>query len=170
MARQRTHDMVIAARASPEGIAHGLAPDEVREWLEWSGAKLLSMTLASPVPRGYKSNWPSFAQDASVAYGYTAERLRPAMPSGKEIQLMDEILLLPGLVNDITQRRIVNSRALVRPVANTHLYSWSKLAHMLGMDRRKVVRLYLSGINEIIDRVPQPQAYTIRQRLLVLRT
>ena len=57
-----------------------LVADEVRQWLEWAGGMLLSMGLASPAPKEPHSAWPTFAQDATLAYGYSGERLRPARP------------------------------------------------------------------------------------------
>ena len=138
---------------------------EIKEWLEWAGAKLLSLRLASPAPQGYRSFWPDYADEANKAYGYTGNRLRAGLPNSKEIALMDEILLLPSLITDITVRRIVNARALVAPVANRHLYSWTKIAHLLHSSPRRMVVLHRSGLREIASRVPQDKADAIRQSI-----
>lgn len=149
-----------------------LQADELRLWLEWAGSMFLSMQLRSPLPRGAASSWPEYAQESIEAYGYTGERLRPAIPRGEEIALMDEMMKLPSLINDIHTRRIVNSRMLVRPISQRHLYSWSKLAFMLHTDPRKVVRLHTKGLEEIVTKLPAPQVYTFRRSAasLAIRT
>ena len=98
--------------------------------------------------------WPDYAQDKNTAYGYTDERLRAASPSGLEITLMDEILLLPEFIDDPLQRRIVGARSLVTPISQRHLYSWRKIAYMLHMDSRRVARLHHNGLGEIVECLP----------------
>lgn len=147
-----------------------VAPEEVREWLEWAGSKLLAMHISSPKPKGPHSSWPTFAQEAHLAYGYSGERLRPAQPRSTEIELMDKILEYPNLIRDITVRRIVNSRALVTPVSNRYLYSWSKLAFMLHRDRRTIIRLHYSGLCEITSCLPPEKIDTIRRLLPIIST
>lgn len=146
----------------------GLSPTEVKEWLEWAGAKLLSLRLASPAPSGYRSFWPDYPTDAAKAYGYTPNRLRASLPNSKEITLMDEILLLPSLVTDITVRRIINVRSLVAPVSNRNLYSWAKIAHLIHSSPRRVVILHRQGLREIALRVPQGKADAIRKSIAAL--
>lgn len=146
-----------------------VAPEEVKEWLEWGGSKLLALQVSSPKPKGPHTSWPDYA-DEWTAKGWTQERLRPPTPQAKEIVLMDEILALPGLITDITVRRIVNSRALVTPVSQRYLFSWTKIAFILHTDRKRVVRLHFSGLCEIARRLPAGQAYTIRQTLTALST
>lgn len=157
--------------AKPAEVPRASAtPDELQAWLEWAGSKLLSLTLASPAPQGYKSNWPSYAQDARMAYGYTGERLRPALPSGHDIALMDQILTLPSFIKDPVVRRIVNARAVVRPVANTHLYSWTRIAFMLHTNRQRVTRLHDLGLRQIAASAPQAQIYIIRKSFATAAT
>jgi hypothetical protein len=143
------------------------SPEEIRAWLEWAGAKLLAMHISSPKPKGPHTAWPEFAQDSRQAYGYTNERLRAAIPRSHEIELMDEIQTLPALIDDITVRRIVNARSLVTPVANRYVYSWTKIAYMIHSDRRKVVRLHFSGLNEIAKKIPPEQTYAIKTSLSI---
>lgn len=146
------------------------SPEEIRTWLEWAGSKLLAMSISSPKPRGPHTSWPAFADDAKVAYGYTGERLRPPLPRSYEIELMDKILLFPMLIPDITVRRIVHSRALVTPVSNRYLYSWTKIAFMLHTDRRRVVRLHFSGLCEIERRLSPEKVDAVRALLSPLTT
>lgn len=140
-----------------------LTPEELQLWLEWAGAKFLSLNLSSPLPRGPRVSWPAFAQNHRTAYGYTQERLRAAHVTGHEVTLMDQLLLLPGLVTNITTRRIINARILVTPVSNRYVYSWVRLAHMLHSDRRKIARLYDNGLSEIIRRLEQDKVDLFRK-------
>jgi hypothetical protein len=145
-------------------------PNDVADWLQWAGARLLAMPIASPLPREPHTAWPAFAQDARQAYGYTNERLRAAAPRANEIAIMDEILLLPMLVQDITTRRIIHARALVTPIAGRHLYSWTKLAFMLHSSRTRVARLHSLGLAEICKRLANEKAYAIQHQLSLLST
>jgi|HubBroStandDraft_2_1064218.scaffolds.fasta_scaffold123920_2 hypothetical protein len=142
-----------------------LTPDEVREWLEWAGGMLLALGIPSPAPRGTHSAWPSYAQDATTAYGYSGERLRPSRPGSHDIELMDEILTLPSLAKTINTRRVLHSRALVTPIGQRYLYSWSKLAFMLHTSRFIVKRMHTNGLGEIVRAVPKAKAYAIRQSI-----
>jgi hypothetical protein len=130
--------------------------------------RLLALGMRSPFPAQVKIMWPDYPQDASLAYGYSGERLRPAKISGEEIVLMDEILLLPNLIIDLLPRRVVNARLLIRPVSNTYLYSWSRLAVMLSTDRRRVVRLHYSGLHEIVERLGERKIGILRDKLAQL--
>lgn len=150
-------DVAMSKRATP-------ITDEIETWLEWAGQRLLSLGTSSPKPKGYKTNWPDYVPDTR-AYGYSPERLRPAKVPSAEIALMDELLLLPQLVHDITARRVVNARSLVTPVSGRYLYSWSRLSFMLHLDRRTVVRMHYNGLCEIGRNVPAEKIYLIRQKL-----
>ena len=159
-----------AAQLGPKGHVGSpataqLDPLEVREWLEWAGQRLLSLRERSPAPQGYRSFWPNYADEAAKAYGYNANRLRAALPTGKEISLMEEVLDLVVLIPDITARRIVHSRALVAPVSGRYLLSWAKLAYALHSSPRRIVLLHRSGLREIALRVPAGKADAIRQSI-----
>lgn len=150
--------------------ADAIAPEDIRLWLEWAGGKLLSMSIPSPAPRGMHNAWPEYADDHRRAYGYTGERLRASLPRAKEIELMDEILALPSLVTDVTIRRVLNARALVTPISQRYLYSWTKIAFMLHTDRKRIVRLHFMGLCEIGRRLAPAKADAIRSTLLILST
>ena len=157
----------LASPPSPDtcqGVVLPLEPPELTSWLEWAGSKLLSLSVKSPFPAGYRSNMPHYVPDR-WDYGKERERFKPARPTSEDIGLMDEILLLPGKITDHNQRFLVNARALVRPVARTYLYSWTKLAIKLHTDRRKVVRLHHQGLRQIIAKLPTEQVYTFRKTL-----
>ena len=137
-------------------------PAEVRQWLEWASGKLLALNIRSPAPAEPRVAWPEYAHDKRDAYGRTANTLRAATPTRLEIPLMDEILLLPGLIPDIKARRIVNARSLVTPVSGRYIYSWPKIALMVHSDRKAVARLYVGGLRSIAANLPAEKAYALR--------
>lgn len=147
-----------------------LAPLELQCWLNWAGAKLLALQLSSPLPKGPHSSWPEYAQDYKQAYGYTGEKLKAPIPRAKEIELMDQILLLPALISEVDLRRIVNARSLTTPVSNRHLYSWTKLSFMLRTNPRLVARSYARGLLEIIYKLSPEKVDTIRHSFITLST
>ena len=139
-----------------------LTPEELAEWLAWAGSKLLAMNLSDGSPRPPAIAWPAYANDASAAYGYTGERLRPPRPTSFEIELMDKILALPMLCRAVHVRKIINARLLVTPVSNRHLYSWTKIAYVMHTDARRVARLHRQGLNEIIGALAPEKANAFR--------
>lgn len=150
------------AIAQPKA-AVGLA--ELQLWLEWAGAKLLALPGAGAAPKDFRVAWPDFPANKNLAYGYTATKLRPPPPAAAEIEVMDEILLLPGLIPNILQRRVVNARSLVRPISGQYLYSWSKIGLILHMDRSTVRRLHTLGLKELAIRISSAKVYRIRSSL-----
>lgn len=165
---ERSEQEAPTVAQSPAPIAKGSA--ELCEWLEWAGSRLLALNVSSPRPASYRNFWPDIPGNAQVAYGYTAERLRPASPSSHEIVLMDTILALPSLIPDVLQRRIVASRSLVTPVSNRYLYSWTKIAALLHMERRTVTAHYLRGLRELNLRLEPSKRDAIRKTYLSLST
>lgn len=136
---------------------------ELREWLEWGGSRLLAMNIRGTRPASFRSFWPDYGDEATSAYGYTQERLRPALPSSHEIALMDQIATLPSLITDVLQRRIVSSRSLVTPVAGRYLFSWVKIATLLHMERRTVAALYVKGLRNLDGNLPKIKRDAIRK-------
>lgn len=141
-----------------------VAPDvaEIQEWLEWAGSRLLALRIKSPAPASYRSYWPDFAEDVAAAYGYTQETLRaPAVPP-HEITRMDQILALPALIADVRTRRIVHRRALVTPVSQRYVYSFTKLSRDFHISRQRAAQLHRAGLGEIGDWMKQRQVYALR--------
>jgi hypothetical protein len=157
--------MVTAHALGQNSVALAVRPEDVQFCLEWAGQRLLSMQIGSPRPKGFKVAWPEYADDSKLAYGYTGHRLRPARPQAAEIALMDKVLEFPSLISDVTARRVVHARCLVTPLSNRYLYSWTKLAFMLHMDKRRVVRIHYRGLLEIAACLP-PEKITIMHQLL----
>lgn len=120
--------------------------------LERAGMTLLSIHDKSPFPRGFQTAWPEFARTLIEAYGYSGVRLKTPVPSAMEISEMDTVFSWLTLIpNDrFVLRRIVAARALVSPINQRHLYSWRRLANLLGCDRRAVTRWWEQGIALIV--------------------
>lgn len=135
---------------------------ELQLWLEWAGVRLLSMNIKSPFPKEPGTAWPEYQRDPTEAYGYSGERLRPAIPDSVEIELMDKLLAFVSLLPDITTRRILNARALIAPISNRHLYSWTKIAFMLHTSRPVVQRLHAKGLKDLALLIPKDKIHAVR--------
>jgi hypothetical protein len=96
-----------------------------------------------------KGDWSLLLDTASLEvvrtaleiYGWTAQhRIQPALPSMAKIARMDEALEWITLIpqeRDVL-RRVVGARALVHPITDRHLFSWQRLANVLGADHKAI--------------------------------
>lgn len=141
------------------------SPEELCLWFEWAGEKLLSLKVARVKPQEPRALWPEFKQDPFTAYGYTEEQLRPSTPGAKEIQLMDQILELLNLEPQTLNRRILSVRLLVRPLNGRYLYSWSRIAQLVKLDRRGVKFRHQKALENIAQQIRPELARQIRQQL-----
>jgi hypothetical protein len=84
-------------------------------------------------------------------YASDEKSVRPAVPSAARISRMDEALQWISLIpqDRYVLRRIVGARALVSPVTDRHLFSWRRLAGVLGADHKAVQRWHGQGIDLI---------------------
>lgn len=128
-----------------------LSPAAISQLLEWAGATLLSTRLSAGRPAAMRGCWPDYLTTFAEAYGWTGERLRPAIPGAHDISCMDVILgwisLIP--VHRYVLRRIVGARSLVNPLTHRYLFSYARIGTLLGADRRAVVKWYADGVNLI---------------------
>lgn len=162
--------MVVASNRVPQpsaslSVSPLLSPAELQQWLEWAGQTLLAMGGARVGPRESSAHWPDYAIDPHLAYGYTGERLRPARPTSQSIGIMDEILALPTMLSDPTIRRILHSRALVTPIGNRYLYSWTRIAVLLHANRQAIRRWHTQGLTALAPKIPADKIATIRPLL-----
>jgi len=85
-------------------------------------------------------------------YGWTENRVRPAVPSAARISRMDEAMgwipLIP--LDRYVLRRIVGARSLVSPTTERHLFPWRRLAVAIGADHKAVQRWHRQGIALIV--------------------
>ena len=91
--------------------------------LEEAGATLLALPGTGWSTR-LRSSSLEIVRTAVESYGWTANSIRPPIPSAARITRMDEamgwITLIP--VDRYVLRRIVGARSLVHPVTERHLY------------------------------------------------
>ena len=149
--RPPSADLVTKQREAPQVVrsAHEIkTTDYVRQRLEMAGAALMALQVSRLGPAKPRSAMPEYIQDAVEAYGYTGAVFRPASPTAEQIKHMDEALGWITLIHPerYVLRRIVGARSLINPRTQQPIYSWSKIAKMLGADRRAVRRWYEEGI------------------------
>ncbi len=142
-----------------------LEPKEVQSWLEWAGVRLLSLQVPRAHPQGFRSYWPDYPHDKNTAYGYTNIRLRPPPPSKDDIPLIDEIFSLILLTPNIIERRVLNSRALIRPINQRYLYSWRKIALMIASDPKTAKSIHRKGLEKIAAEVARDRVGHFRIHL-----
>ena len=119
--------------------------------LEEAGATLLSLPTTGFSPNLKTSALP-ILREAAEAYGWSAAEVRPAMPSASRISRMDMVLSYLALIpqDRYMLRRIIGCRALVHPISGRHLFSWRRLAELLGADHKAIQRWHAEGIRIII--------------------
>ena len=125
--------------------------DVVVARLEEAGATLLALPNRGHA-LGMRGYWPDVVHDAALAYGYGTTPLRPAAPGPRDITRMDEALGWLALIpqDRFVLRRVVGARALVSPINGRALFSWRRLAVLVGADRRAVERWHGDGIALIV--------------------
>lgn len=129
-------------------------PSEIRDWLEWAGSQMLSLSVPRIRPSSYRSFWPEIPPDPIVAYGFNPTRLRPPPPGSEAIKIMDGIFDLILLVPHIQTRRILQARALVSPLNGRYLYGWTTLAVILHSNRKAIAAEHKKGLRLISSQIP----------------
>jgi hypothetical protein len=122
--------------------------------LEEAGATLLALPGSGYSPRLRLSHL-DVVQSAVEGFAAQTGRIRPAMPSAASISRMDEALGWISLIpkDRYVLRRIVGARAMVSPVTERHLFSWRRLAAVLGADHKAVQRWHGQGVDMIVAAV-----------------
>jgi len=141
-------NVIAAAKRLPP--AQKLSAEEVVRRLEAAGATLVALPA-----RGYSTQLRQMKFDvvhtALEAYGWGRAAALPPMPSAGEISLMDETFGWLALIPEekYMMRRIIGARALVHPLTRRHLYSWRRLATLLGTDHKTVQRWHGQAVRLI---------------------
>jgi hypothetical protein len=151
-----------AAHARPNGASNGALNGARRDAeyviyrLEEAGQTLLTLPNTGYSTR-LRTSSIDIVRSALEGYGWENfrkddHRLRPALPDSARITRMDEAL---GWLSRIPQdryvlRRIVGARALVSPVTERHLFTWRRLATLLGADHKAVQRWHAQGVAMIV--------------------
>ena len=119
--------------------------------LEEAGATLLSLPRTGFSPALKTSSLP-ILREAAESYGWSAAEARPPMPSASRISRMDMVFGYLALIpqDRYLLRRIIGCRALVHPISGRHLFSWRRLAEVLGADHKAIQRWHAEGIRIIV--------------------
>ncbi len=85
-------------------------------------------------------------------YSWDEKSVRPAVPSAGRISRMDQAMQWISLIpqDRYVLRRIVGARSLVNPVTERYLFSWRRLAGVIGADHKAVQRWHAQGIDLIV--------------------
>ncbi|MCW3477877.1 DUF6362 family protein [Limobrevibacterium gyesilva] len=144
--------------AARNGAANGARYDAetVVYRLEEAGQALLALPATGYSTR-LRTSQLDIVRSALEGYGWDnhrndAGRLRPAMPDAARVTRMDEALgWIPLIPRDrYVLRRIVGARSLVSPATERHLFTWRRLATLLGADHKAVQRWHAQGIGLIV--------------------
>jgi hypothetical protein len=158
-----------AGHGTRHGTGHGApvcTPDGARvdaEYLiyrlEEAGRTLLALPHSGPSTR-LRTARHDIVQSALEAYGWHSvePRLRPPVPSPAQITRMDEALdWIPRIPQDrYVLRRILGARALISPITGRHLFSWRRLATLLGADHKAIQRWHAQGIDLLVHLLAAP--------------
>jgi hypothetical protein len=119
--------------------------------LEEAGASLLALPNTG-FTTAMRTSSLDVVRAAVEGYGWSARQVRPPAPSAEKITRMDEALAWMAMIPDdrYVLRRIVGARSLVSPVTERHLYSWRRLAALLGADHKAVQRWHGQGVALIV--------------------
>jgi hypothetical protein len=119
--------------------------------LEEAGMTLLALP-STGYSTGMRTGGLEIVRSAAESYGWTAGRVRPAVPDAARITRMDESLAWVTLIprDRVVLRRIVGARCLVSPFTERHVFSWRRLGEVVGADHKAVQRWHAQGIDLIV--------------------
>ncbi len=157
MTQSRTQEASLHHAAGPDAHARAEAEPADAEYviyrLEEAGRTLLALPNTGHSTH-LRTSRHDVVQSAVEAYGWAQvdARLRPATPSAGRISRMDQALdWIPLIPRDrYVLRRIVGARALVSPITERHLFTWRRLASLLGADHKAIQRWHAQGIDLMV--------------------
>jgi hypothetical protein len=125
--------------------------DIVIHRLEEAGHTLLCLPQTGHTTK-LRQTRHEFVREALEAFAPSEGRPTPPVPPAHRITRMDQafswIPLIPS--DKIVLRRIVGCRCLVSPLTERHLFSWRRLARLLGADHKAIQRWHANGIDMIV--------------------
>ncbi len=128
--------------------------------LEEAGTTLLCLPRSGPTT-ALKQTRHQFVAEALEAYAATDDcRPRLPVPPAARITRMDQALAWIPLIpaDKLVLRRIVGCRCLVSPLTGRHLFSWRRLARLLGADHKAISRWHATGIDLIVTTLNRDHA------------
>ena len=120
--------------------------------LKEAGQTLLCLPARGPTT-ALRQTRHQYLADAVEAFAAEADAPpRLPTPSAARITRMDQALAWIPLIpaDNLVLRRIVGCRALVSPLTERHLFTWRRLARLLGADHKAIQRWHATGIDTIV--------------------
>ena len=126
--------------------------------LEEAGATLLALPTTGYSTR-LRTSVLDVVRDTVEAFAGATGRMRPPAPPAARITRMDEALAWIARIpaDRYVLRRIVGGRALVSAVTEKHLFTWRRLAAVLGADHKAVQRWHAQGLAMIVRALNEAQ-------------
>lgn len=120
--------------------------------LEEAGQTLLSLPNRGPTTALRQTRHHYLAEAVEAFTAETDLPPRMPIPSPANITRMDQALAWIPLIPDANRviRRIVGCRSLVSPLTERHLFTWRRLARLLGADHKAIQRWHATGIDTIL--------------------
>ena len=120
--------------------------------LEEAGHTLLCLPPSGPSTNLRQTRHQYVADAIGVFNAETDDRHRPPVPSAVRITRMDQALAWIPLIpaDKLVLRRVVGCRCLVSPLTERHLFTWRRLARLVGADHKAVQRWHAAGIDIIV--------------------
>ncbi len=152
-------DVLAQQKESAEDVPSGFLDRSLAvQRLEEAGRTLLALPASGYNTRCRTGSF-DIVRSALESYGWSSQPIRPSIPPAAQITRMDEAL---GWISLIPQdryvlRRVVGARTLVNPLTDRHLFSWRRLALVLGADHKAVQRWHALGIDMVVSAVNERQ-------------
>lgn len=120
--------------------------------LEEAGQTLLTLPRTGPTTALKQTRHQYLAEAVDAFAAEDGARPRLPIPPAHRITRMDQALAWIPLIppDKLVLRRIVGSRSLVSPITGRHLFSWRRLARLLGADHKAIQRWHATGIDLIV--------------------
>ncbi len=137
---------------SRRASCHPIDAETVVCRLEEAGHTLLCLPRTGPSTTLRQARHQYVAEALEAFTAESDDRPRPPVPSASRITRMDQALAwIPLITADkLVLRRIVGCRSLVSPLTERHLFTWRRLARLVGADHKAVQRWHATGIDIIV--------------------
>jgi hypothetical protein len=120
--------------------------------LEEAGQTLLSLPNRGPSTALRQTRHQYIAEAVETFAAEVDAPLQLPTPSAARITRMDQALAWVPLIPEanLVLRRVVGCRSLVSPLTERHLFTWRRLARLLGADHKAIQRWHATGIDTIV--------------------
>lgn len=135
------------------GLASGCIDAETVIYrLEEAGQTLLCLPSRGHTTALRQTRHQYLAEAVEAFAGESDSAPKMPTPPAARITRMDQALAwIPLIPSDkVVMRRIVGCRSLVSPLTDRHLFTWRRLARLLGADHKAIQRWHATGIDTIV--------------------